>query len=255
MSAQEQQVTRPPSLFVGVPCYDGKLEYKTVRGLIQLAMFCASKGVKFGVDVVPGDAFIGKARSTIATRFLNSGFDELLFIDADVGFTLDSAKQLLRSDVDIAAGIYRVKQMKLKFPSLMHEPMERHPQDARLLRMQYVAAGFMKIRRSVFEKMIEQYPDDYYMAGEHKIYDFFPCGRYGNNFTGEDIKFCERALACGFNVWGVQGVELVHTGAHGFESAWAVDVPMTREMHVPMPIADSPNTAGMEAFAKREAAA
>ena len=202
---------------------------------MQLAAFCGAKGVKFGVDVVPGDAFIGKARSTIANRFMNSGFDHLMFIDADVGFDINAAKELLRSDVDIAGGIYRVKEDRMKFPALLLEPMVRHEKDTRLLKMQYIPAGFMKVSRKVFEKMQESYPEEYYYAGETKIYDFFPCGRVGNHFTGEDISFCQRALACGFDIWGVQGIELQHTGAKSFEATWQIEVQTAREMHVPMP--------------------
>ena len=231
------QPIRPPSLFIGLPTYDGKIEYKTVRGLVQLAAFCGAKQIRFGIDVVPGDAFIGKARNTIAKRFMNSGFDELLYIDADVGFDIESVKSLMRSDVDIAAGIYRVKEDKMKYPALMYDPLERHPDDPRLIKMQYVPAGFLKIRRKVFEKLIEAYPEEYYHSGDMQyIYDHFPCGRVGNSFTGEDISFCQRVIACGFDIWGVQGINLIHTGAKAFEGCWQLDIQVAREMHVPMPI-------------------
>lgn len=225
---------RAPSLFVGIPTYDGKIEYKTVRGLVQLTAFCAAKGIRFGIDVVPGDAFISKARNTIVTRFMNSGFDELLFIDADVGFDLDSCKLLLQSDADIVSGLYRVKEDRVKFPSLLHEPIERHPKDPRLVKMQYVAAGFMRIRRKVFETMEALWPEEFYEALDMKIFDHFPAGRVGQHFTGEDINFCQRALKAGFDIWAVQGVKLVHTGAKGFESEWRIDVQMAKEMHVPI---------------------
>lgn len=231
------QAVRPPSLFIGLPTYDGRIEYKTVRGLVQLSAFCGAKGIRFGIDVVPGDAFISKARNTIAKRFMNSGFDELLFIDADVGFDIDSVRSLMRSDVDIAAGLYRVKEDKMKFPGLLYDPLERHPNDPRLLKMQYVPAGFMKIRRKVFEKLIEKYPEEYYHSGDmHHIYDHFPCGRVGNHFTGEDISFCQRVIAAGFDIWGVQGINLIHTGAKAFEACWQIDVELAKPMHIPVPI-------------------
>lgn len=237
MSEKKDNVTqlRAPSLFVGIPTYDGKMEWKTVKGLIQLSMFCAAKGVRFCVDVVPGDAFIGKARDTIAHRFLEREFDELLFIDADIGFTLDSCKELLRSDADIVGGVYRVKEDRLKFAAMMWEPPEKHPEDGRLIKMKYLPAGFLRIRRRVLLKMMEKWPEEHYFAGERKVYEFFPAGRTGNHFTGEDIAFCNRAIQCGFDIWGVQGIELIHTGAKGYESNWQVEVKLAQEMHVPIP--------------------
>jgi hypothetical protein len=213
-------------VFIGIPTYDGKIHWKTMGGLVQVARFCGEKRLSFAVDVIPGDAFIGKARDTIAQRFLESGLDDLIFIDADVGFDLAGFSSLMTapSDAAIVMGMYRVKDDRLRFPGLMYEPIQRHPETNRLIKMQNGPGGFMRVKRHVFEKMMEEYPEDYYMCDGKRMYSFFPCGPLDHQFKGEDIMFCERAIACGFDVWGVQDVALDHTGPKTFSANWKLDV-------------------------------
>lgn len=218
-----------PGIYIGMPTYDGKLHWTTMAGIVQVARFCGEKHLSICVDVIPGDAFIGKARDTIAARFLKTEFDDLIFIDADVGFNLQGFSALMKApeDAAIVMGLYRVKDDQLRFPGLMFDPVETHPQSARLVKMQNGPAGFMRVKRRVFEKMMERWPDEYYMAGELKLFNFFPCGLMSQNlFKGEDIRFCERAQECGFDIWAVQNIDLDHTGPKTFEANWQVLKPV-----------------------------
>lgn len=214
-------------VYIGMPTYDGKLHWTTMAGLVQVARFCGEKRLSICVDVIPGDAFIGKARDTIAARFLNTDFSDLIFIDADVGFNLAGFSALMTApdDADIVMGLYRVKSDQLRFPGLMFDPIERHPATMRLVKMQNGPGGFMRVKRRVFEKMRETWPDEHYSSGDLKLHHFFPSGLTAENqFKGEDIMFCERAIECGFNIWAVQDIQLDHTGPKTFEANWKVDV-------------------------------
>lgn len=214
-------------VYIGIPTYDGKVHWTTMAGVVQVARFCGEKHLSICVDVVPGDAFISKARDTIAARFLKTDFDELIFIDADVGFNLAGFSALMAapSDASIVMGLYRVKADQLRFPGLMYDPIERHPETRRLIKMQNGPGGFMKVKRHVFEKMMERWPDEHYSSGELKLHNFFPSGLTGQNqFKGEDIMFCERAIACGFDIWAVQDIMLDHTGPKTFEANWKIDI-------------------------------
>ena len=219
-------------VYVGIPTYNGLIHWTTVSGLIQSARYCGSEKIGFAVDVVPGDAFIGKARNLLAHRFLKSGFRDLVFVDADVGFDLKGIERLCKAEPPIVMGLYQMKKPPpVRYPALMFDPLIRHPSDSNLIKMQYGPAGFMRVRKEVFEAMILKWPNDYYMAsdnyanaGPEKIYDFFPNGREGNHFTGEDLMFCKRAQECGFDIWAMQGIELKHSGEKCWESNWMVDV-------------------------------
>lgn len=222
-------------LFIGIPTYNGLLHWTTAKGLTDTAHYCAKKNIGFAVDVIPGDAFVGKARDIIAHRFLKSNFNELVFVDADIGFDAAGITQLCRyADVPIVMGLYQMKTPPpVRYPALIQNDSNgpvRHPDHPELIQLQYGPAGFMRIKREVFEVMKQMWPDEYYVnAGEEKIYNFFPAGRFADHFTGEDIKFCERAQQCGFPIYAAQNVKLSHHGAKAWESDWALDVIQLQE--------------------------
>lgn len=212
-------------IFLGIPTYDGKLHWTTTAGLVQTARMCGEKKIGIALDVIPGDAFISKARNVIVHRFLKTEATDLLFIDADVGFDVAGVIDLCKAEPAIVMGLYRMKtDDKLRFPALMEDPIVRHPSNPDLIKLQYGPAGFMRLRREVFTAMRENWPDQYYVnSGEEPVYDYFPAGRVGNHFVGEDISFCNRAQACGFPIWAHQGIALKHSGEKTFESNWRID--------------------------------
>lgn len=218
------------SVFLGTPAYDGKLHWTTCQGLLGTAYACAKAQVGIAMDVIPHDAFIGKARNMVVHRFLKSGMNDLMFIDADIGFAPQGVIDLCKAAPDIVMGLYMMKSPQPRYPALLFDPLVRHPSDMRLIKVQYGPTGFMRIRRRVFEKMMEKWPEEYYFEGEsEKVYDFFPHGRYGHHFSGEDIKFCERAINCGFDLWAMQGIPLRHFGEKSWDSNWQMDIPDIRQ--------------------------
>lgn len=212
------------SVYIGIPSYDGKLHWATMQGLLGVANICAKNSVGLAVDVVPHDAFIGRARNMLVNRFMSSGMQDLMFVDADIGFDPTAVVDLCKAAPDIVMGLYMMKSPQPRYPALMEDPIVRHPSDMRLIKLKYGPTGFMRVRRRVFEKMMEKWPEDYYFDGlQGKIFDFFPNGRFDHHFTGEDIKFCERAITCGIDMWALQGISLRHFGEKSWDSVWQID--------------------------------
>ena len=217
-------------VYVGIPTYNGEIHAVCVSGLLEAMSYCKEKKIGFAVDVIPHDAFIGRARNKLVSRFLKSGARDLLFIDADIGFDAQGVADLCSAEPPIAMGLYLMKQEQARYPALMENPLVRHPSNDRLLRLKYGPTGFMRIRREVFEAMEKKWPDEFYIDGPYgKVHDYFPCGRFGNNFIGEDIQFCNRAIECGFDIWGMQGIKLKHVGEKVWERTWQIDMPVFEE--------------------------
>lgn len=213
-------------VYIGIPSYDHKLHWTTAKGLVNTALWCAKKNVGFAFDVIPGDAFVGKARNLIAHRFMKSGFRDLVYVDADVGFDVNGIGLLCKAAPPIVMGLYKQKSPPpARFPALLFDPIIRHSSDRNLVKLQYGPAGFMRVRREVFQAMQARWPEEYYEnAGEERLFDYFPAGREVNHFYGEDLQFCRRAQACGFDIWAMQNIELKHSGENCWESNWAIDV-------------------------------
>lgn len=224
------------SLMIAIPSYDGKIHFDTCRGLTQTALFAGQHKISLALEIRPHDAFIGKARSVMCEQLLATDFQEILFIDADIGFTVADVVKICRAPADIAMGLYRLKvdgadETKLvKFPAMMTDPIERHPADPFLIKLSYGPAGFLRIRRNVLEAMVKRWPDEWYSDEQfERIHDFFPSGRAGNYFYGEDISFCNRAIECGFEIYGVQGLNLNHYGEKKWPAKWQIDIQVAAE--------------------------
>jgi hypothetical protein len=205
-------------IYVAIPTYNGLIHHSTVGGLLEVQRFLTENRVGFAVDVIPHDAFIGRARNMAAKRFLASGATDLIYIDADVGFRAKDFGLLMRQDVDICCGLYPYKKDEVAFPCLVAEPQERVGPRVRLV---YGPTGFMRIRRKVFESIQRANPGNFYRDDIHvDTYEFFPFGRRGNEFMGEDVGFCRLATERGFKIWGVEGMELQHTGERTWSAQW-----------------------------------
>jgi hypothetical protein len=211
-------------LSIGIPTYDGKIHHATVGGLVQTARFCGEKHVSINMEVIPHDAFIGRARNLIVHKYMMTGFHDLVFVDADIGFNLPALAAICKAAPECVMGLYMMKSPEARYPAMLSDNLIRHPSDRNLVKLKYGPAGFMRIRRSVVEKLMAAYPDDWYLDGAFgKIYDLFPHGRVGNKFTGEDIAFCERCAKADIDIWALQGIALKHYGEKSWDSCWQID--------------------------------
>lgn len=219
-------------LFIGTPTYDGKLHYKYVAGVLDLMHICAKHNIGFAHDVVPGDAFVGHARNCIVHRFLKTEAEDMLFIDADIGFEALDVVKLCRAPGDIVMGLYRMKMEREKYPARFHDPVEVHPDDPNLVRMDYAGAGMLRVKRRVFDAMREKWPEDWYIDGynNEKTWDYFPDGRVGHHKRSEDIAFFSRAAELGIKAWAMQGMELEHIGEYAYRSSWQLVKPQIAEV-------------------------
>jgi hypothetical protein len=180
--------------------------------------YLTKHGMGMCVDVIPHDAFIGRARNLAAKRFLASGATDLVFIDADVGFSVTDFALLMKQDVDFCAGVYCFKKDEPEFPAIWEQPIERYGPRVKLIS---APGGFMRIRRKVLTTIIENEPDNQYYDNDHKmVYNFFRFGPQGSLWVGEDVGFCRLAKKNGFNIWGVEMPTLTHTGERTWKHVW-----------------------------------
>ncbi len=206
-------------LFIGIPVY-GAVEINFWKCTMHLM---ASFPLDCVVYPACGDSLVSRARNHITTEFLKSDCTHLLMIDSDLTFSTDHIKRIMSHGEDIVGGFYPKK--KEGAPELVcniranQDPMD----ERRLLNLKYIGTGFICIARRVFEKMIETYGNEirYLSDVDRKSieYDLWPVGVYKYpdgapaRYLSEDWFFCQRAIDCGFKVYGDMGILLKHTGS------------------------------------------
>ncbi len=100
---------RGRKLFVGTPMYDGKCYSEYAFAIVQLTALCTRLEIDLRFCFVCNDALVTKARNETVDAFMRSGNDNLVFIDADIGFDpMDVVRLLALQVLDAQAGAFDV---------------------------------------------------------------------------------------------------------------------------------------------------
>jgi len=205
----------------------GHVEPACERGLRQL------EALGYPVWRVYGFAAIDVGRSRIATRALDEGFEELMWIDSDIGFEPGAVERFRSHGLDLVAGVYPKKGKSALachvLPGTRGLVLGRQ---GGLAEVQYVAAGFLYTRRRLYEdiRRVCELPVCNQQQGEPLVPYFQPMvvqRQPGHRYLAEDYAFCERARRAGRKVMADLSIRLWHVGpyAYGWEDAGS---PQTR---------------------------
>ena len=204
-----------PSVYIAIPARDF-LYPETVEGLLQAVKLLQKEGYEYHVDFHIGNPYVGQARSIMCACFLDMLYDELFFIDADVVFTGENFMRILSHDVDLVGGLYPFRFEVAPVPIANFK--ERMPKidESGLTETVDLATGFMRIRRTVIESMVEKHPEletTKCTRSGRPISMIFDSGfQSPGTWTGEDYMFCRRWLDMGGKIYSDTTVQLGHIG-------------------------------------------
>lgn len=244
------------------PTYGGSVTTSYFRSFVKSTEVLHRHGIRFALSTVSNESLVTRARNTLVAEFLNQEQGtHLLFIDADIGFEpqhiLSMLTATLRSDAEIVVGAYRTKT--IDWNHVIHQvqngnvdpdtlevlsgryairlPEHVETSDAGLIKVLDASAGFMLIKRSALNKLMESYPElrynpDAKVSGTDSTshYAFFDTGITGNpplesydepsgRYLSEDYFFCRLWQHIGGTVWLDPSVELSHVGTHAFKGS------------------------------------
>jgi hypothetical protein len=193
------------------------VERECERGLVELE--------KRGMTVWrrPCHAAIDLGRSQFASEALAAGFEELMWIDSDIGFSADDIDRLRAHDHSIMCGIYPKRSLaelachaKPGTTEIMFGEM------GGVIELLYMGMGFSLIRREAFEAVqkTEALPTCETGSGVGFVPYFLPMVTQRENgkhwYLAEDFAFCERARRAGHAVFADTRIRLHHIGRYGY---------------------------------------
>lgn len=228
------------SVWVSVPCLDGKPVMQMSVSLNIAKQNAARAGLGVAVKWVQGESFIERARNTAVTRFLQeagSEFTHYMTLDSDIRTMLCGAwekdNMLLRlvgRKKGVVGGLYACKSEGPTRCSSV-AMADQMGVEAGLIRMRWLSSGCMMVERGVLERMRDRYYDEWYdgdgeMAGRvvyglynHVMWEKAGGGAGGGGGKGtgrkllsEDWSFCQRWLEMGGEIFADSGVVLGHWG-------------------------------------------
>jgi len=235
------------------PCYAGQITEPYFRSWTKGHMMFTKYNIPYTLTTSANESLISRARCHMVAYFMaNPEATHMMFIDADINFDAVDILHMLQHDKDVIVGAYPKKQLDwnsikdaadkgLDIGTLKDcaadyafNPEWKYDEetDTRslkiengLVKLKDAGTGFMIIKRSVIEKMIEAYPDLYFnndLNFEEEFakwtYLFFDTMHEEGTkrYLSEDYAFCRRWQKLGGDVWLDPLVKLDHVGNYTF---------------------------------------
>lgn len=212
---------------IGIPSHSGTLNSECVLSLLAAQALLIAKGIESEIIILNGCAYLPVARNTLVAMFMKDpDATDLFFIDADVGFDASAVLKILERPEGIIAGIYPLKKDHVGYPVQIKRVDGVPIGKDGLIEADFLPTGFMRIKRPVFEKMEEAYPELKYKSNivnvansdVDEVYDFFNMGAIGSSqWTTEDFAFCQRFRDIGGQLWVFPDIEFSHVGNKAFK--------------------------------------
>lgn len=188
------------SVFIATPTYDewNCIEYTSC--LAETAVRLTQAGIGMYHAFKPGNPFLDLARNELVDKFLASDADDLLFIDGDVGWDPKVVTRILSYPHEIVGGL--VPKRDAASDSTFHQNAITGVMSPEgLFQSLELPTAFMRIKRSVFDKLSKPY---------------FKIGASAKDF-GEDIYFNRRWCELGEFCWIDSDITFTHRGGKAWK--------------------------------------
>ncbi len=181
----------------------------------------ALAGRGYVVRVLRGCAAVDLARSTLATEVVMDGYEETIWIDADIQFDPDDVDRIRAHNLPFVVGLYVQKGPK-RFAGMFPEDIGKvkFGKGGALVPMDDVGMGFTYVRAEVYRAIKANMPEAERSVlggyqGKMITPYFLPLLRqkaYGLTYLSEDYSFTARAKEAGFPPVADTTIRLEHIG-------------------------------------------
>ena len=209
------------SILFCTPCYGGQLTEPYFHSCMMLKEFLTAERIPHNWLTGANESLVHRARNEMTRTFLQgTPYERMMWIDADIEFSPDDVAKLWNMDTDIAVGIYPMKRPGEDWyaawvDGALVKDLDSLPNPCAV---DFAGTGFMMIKRSVLESMIEAHPETEYEGPHGKTYALYQTPIVDKHFDSEDYHFCRTWRAMGGQVMADPSVRLVHHGSFGYGS-------------------------------------
>jgi hypothetical protein len=196
-------------ILVAIPVYDGKIQVEVVTCLISEQLLSAASGDELSFSFLPNCSHPAMGRNQLATDFMNSDAERLIFLDSDVSFEPGAIVKIAHAPVDFVGGAYRYKKEAEEYPVGWIQGKDLWANEHGFLEVATLPGGFLSLSRKVFEKFQEKHP----RAFEHfgfKMHGYFQMPFVEGLLYGEDAFFCREWREMGEKVFLDPEIKLTH---------------------------------------------
>ena len=203
------------------------------------------------ISTIQNESLITRARNYIASTFLESDCDYLLFIDADHGFVAQDVLKMIETELDILCAIPPKKvinwdsvkkSLDLKLDNQKYYTgdfvINAGKEDVEIqvdkpFEIVYGGTGMMLIKRAVFEKLAKVLPsykpnnDINELNSGNKVTEFFTTEIHDEILLSEDYSFCKKWKGVGGKIYAAPWVRVSHVGTYEFSGSFIASVELS----------------------------
>jgi hypothetical protein len=199
-------------VMVGTPCYDGKIAAHYADSMLNSVILGSKEKIIIRPVYLPHQAVIQYARNELLKLFLESEFDELVFIDSDQSWKAEDLIKLINSNKDfIGAPVIRKAEQEMYNVKCVDNPLEIDSDG--LMLVDAVGTGMLKLSRNCVQKVWDiskEYTMDF-QKNSHKM--AFEIGINDKGQTvSEDNMFCFKWQELGGKVYVDTSIDPYHIG-------------------------------------------
>jgi len=257
-------------LFVATPMYGGMNHGMYMKSCLDLQSMLTKYEIEVRFSFLFNESLITRARNYLVDEFLRSECTHMMFIDSDVHFNPQDVIALLALDKDVIGGPYPKKSINWgniaeaarKHPELAAADLENLVGDyvfnvvagtkqfsvTEPLKVMEIGTGYMMIKREVFDKMKEAYPQLRYKPdhvgqanfdGSRYIHAYFDTiidtvdsatGGGSDRYLSEDYMFCQLWRKIGGEIYLCPWMKTQHIGTYAFTGNMAKIAELTGKL-------------------------
>ena len=247
---------RKKKLFIATPMYGGMNHGLYMKSCLDLQTIMMKYNIEVKFSFLFNESLITRARNYLVDEFLRTDYTHMMFIDSDIHFDPNDVIALLALDKDVIGGPYpkksinwgNVAETARRNPDLNPKELEnlvgeyvfnvvkgtQQFQVADPLEVMEIGTGHMMIKRQVFEKLAEAFPNIRYKPdhvgqahfdGSRYIHAYFDTvidtkdsyiGGGSDRYLSEDYMFCQMWRKIGGQVWLCPWMKTQHIGTYAF---------------------------------------
>ena len=202
-------------VLIGTPSYDGRVDVWFANSLIETVKQAEKKGIFVHAIYTSYDSLVQRARNSLIKLAIDGKYDDLFFIDSDTEWEPEWFFNILERPEPVVGGSLIKKTEKEGYTVKLLDKKLKYSEDKKLLEVDGVGTGFMKVSKFAFNKLWE-ISDEYTSEGEkHRM--VFDIKVENGDLISEDYVLCNKWKSLGYKVWLDPTITCNHIGIKKFK--------------------------------------
>jgi hypothetical protein len=202
-------------VLIGTPSYDGKVDVWFADSLVNTIRMAEKEDIQIQPIYTSYDSLVQRARNSLFQLALTGGYDDLFFIDSDCEWDPEWFLRLLKRPEPIVGGALIKKTQTEGYTVKLTDKNLKYSQDQKLIEVDGVGTGFMKISRFALEKLWD-ISEPYISEGEeHRM--ICDLKILNGDLISEDYVIADKWRGLGYKIWLDPTITLNHIGVKKYK--------------------------------------